>query len=245
MDGDRGGAHAPAGTPGLSARARTVVLACLGVAVVTALLLATSHGIQVAHLPQRDVSRPSAVSITSREVLTNPAQPSAPPRTGSSGTLATVLAVILAGVMLVVVIAVLRLLWLRLADLMHRSRRAHPEQDGGEDQLEPVRSRLTAERELHLDALAAGPPADAVVACWVALERSVADAGVNRGPAETSAELTMRVLTDLDVDATAVSALAALYREARFSDHALTEDDRSRARAALENVHAGLGVMSP
>jgi hypothetical protein len=37
-----------------------------------------------------------------------------------------------------------------------------------------------------------------------------------------------------------VARLAALYREARFSEHRLTEADREEAAAALDAVHADL-----
>jgi hypothetical protein len=58
--------------------------------------------------------------------------------------------------------------------------------------------------------------------------------------AETSAEYTTRVLAAAGLDGEAITTLAALYREARFSTHALGETDRRRAAAALRTVHASL-----
>ncbi len=61
-------------------------------------------------------------------------------------------------------------------------------------------------------------------------------------PSETSAELTVRVLHHLDVDPRPVARLAALYREARFSEHELGEDARADARTALEQLRRDLDV---
>ena len=71
------------------------------------------------------------------------------------------------------------------------------------------------------------------MACWLRLEEVVAEAGVPPRRSETSAEFVVRVLHSLDLDPRAIGALAALYREARFSEHELGEDARTAARAAL------------
>jgi hypothetical protein len=92
----------------------------------------------------------------------------------------------------------------------------------------------------QFDALADGEPRNAIVACWLRLEDDVAAAGWPRHAAETSAEYTTRVLAAVGLDGEAVTALAALYREARFSTHTLGEADRSRATAALRAVHGSL-----
>ncbi|MFC6705980.1 DUF4129 domain-containing protein [Flexivirga alba] len=85
-----------------------------------------------------------------------------------------------------------------------------------------------------------GAPSNAVVACWVDLEQAVAQVGVERRPSETSAELTIRVLDALDVDRRALRTLGALYREARYSAHPLTEQDRASAQRALTTLHRSL-----
>lgn len=85
-----------------------------------------------------------------------------------------------------------------------------------------------------------GPPRDAIVACWVELERQLARAGYHDDPAETSSELTARVLETYAVDQPAIHELAALYREARFSTHETTESHRASARAALVALQAQL-----
>jgi hypothetical protein len=99
---------------------------------------------------------------------------------------------------------------------------------------------LAEDVEAHLDAVAGGTPRNAIVRCWLLLEESVARAGLPRQPFETSAEFTVRVLHRLDLDPRAIGGLAALYREARFSEHDLGEDARTAARDALELLHQDL-----
>jgi hypothetical protein len=102
------------------------------------------------------------------------------------------------------------------------------------------------EREPRVDigaaraALAGGSARNAIVACWMQLERDAAAAGLPRRAAETSAEYVERVLSASSVDPAPIRELAALYREARFSRHELRDDHRTRALAALDDVEAAL-----
>lgn len=88
--------------------------------------------------------------------------------------------------------------------------------------------------------LAEGSPRNGVVACWHWFEQRAEQAGLPRHPWETSAEFTLRLLDVAEADVGAVERLSALYREARFSDHELTEDDRAAARAALDELRLGM-----
>ncbi|SFI81095.1 DUF4129 domain-containing protein [Nocardioides psychrotolerans] len=88
--------------------------------------------------------------------------------------------------------------------------------------------------------LAEGTPRHAIVACWHRFESQAAGVGVARLPHETSSEFTLRLLDLVAADRHSVSRLAALYREARFSDHELDEQARDQARAALDDLHADL-----
>ena len=103
-----------------------------------------------------------------------------------------------------------------------------------------------AEHEVTVDvhaarvALAAGEPRNAIIACWMQLERDAASAGLARAEAETSAEYAERVVALSSVDPIPIRELAALYREARFSRHDLTDDHRARASTALNRVAAAL-----
>ena len=90
------------------------------------------------------------------------------------------------------------------------------------------------------DVLLGGTPRNGIVECWHRFEEQAAQAGLSRRPWETSAEFTLRMLDLVEADSSAVNRLAALYREARFSDHPLDEHARSLAVAALDEIHAGL-----
>ena len=87
-----------------------------------------------------------------------------------------------------------------------------------------------------------GSPRNAVVECWSRFETAAAAAGMARHPWETSAEYTLRILDLVDAHEPAVTRLADLYREARFSEHELTEADRAAALAALDAIHRTIGV---
>jgi Domain of unknown function (DUF4129) len=100
-----------------------------------------------------------------------------------------------------------------------------------------------ADAELH-DALRGGSPRNAIVACWVRLEAAVAAAGVPPRPADTSVELTKRVLAEHTVDGEAIGRLGELYREARFSTHELGEAHRQSAIAALAALQDELAAAA-
>jgi len=87
--------------------------------------------------------------------------------------------------------------------------------------------------------LADGAVADGIIGCWQRFERLATDHGLPRRAAETSSEFVLRVLEQSSADSAAVSRLARLYREARFSDHALGERERAAALDAVRRIAAG------
>jgi hypothetical protein len=95
---------------------------------------------------------------------------------------------------------------------------------------------MVAAAQRQLVALREGDPRNAIVACWMDLEAACADSGFPRLPAETSTEFTGRVLAHFSVRHEVIESLAALYREARFSEHQLTEHHRERAVLGLRHV---------
>ena len=117
-------------------------------------------------------------------------------------------------------------------------RRRRPEEPF--DLLADAAATIIADAAAQREALQIGAPRDAIVACWLRLERSVILAGVDRRPSDTSTELVERVLADHQVNPNSLTALAGLYREARFSDHQMSEAARATAISALDQVHAGL-----
>lgn len=110
----------------------------------------------------------------------------------------------------------------------------------------PFGDPVPDDRPVRVDAVAAfvtleqGPPRNAIVACWMQLERDIADAGIRRRVSETSGEYVERVVGHASVDPAPIGELASLYREARFSHHDLGDEQRDRARVALAAVVAAL-----
>lgn len=106
--------------------------------------------------------------------------------------------------------------------------------------LPEVAQQLRDDVDAGLADLAGGQPRNAVVATWLALESSLERAGMPRTPAETATEYVDRALQTLDLDRAMTTGLASLYREARFSDHSMTEQQRSGAVAALRSLRDDL-----
>ncbi len=80
----------------------------------------------------------------------------------------------------------------------------------------------------------------AIIACYVAMEDSLAQAGTTRSSAETPDELLARAASTLLVSAGAARRLTALFYEARFSSHPLDEGRRAEAESALSDLAAEL-----
>ncbi len=151
----------------------------------------------------------------------------------------TVVAVIVWGLKLAVVAVVATVVFMVARELWRRRPEpaAAPEAAAPIDTLPEV---LLEGASVRMEGLQTGTPTDAIVACWVRLEEEVAAAGLKEDDARTSSEVVADVLGEYDVDGAALAELAALYREARFSEHALTEAHRARARDALTTVHVDL-----
>lgn len=92
-----------------------------------------------------------------------------------------------------------------------------------------------------------GTPRNAVVACWVRLEELAVAQGLPRHPSDTPAEFVTRALEAYRLDQAVLERLADLYREARFSEHALTEAHRAAAGSCLERLVQGVrrGRVAP
>jgi hypothetical protein len=99
---------------------------------------------------------------------------------------------------------------------------------------------LRVDVEAALAVLSDGSPRNAIVACWMQLEDDAAAMGFERLDAETSSEYVARVVTSASVDPGPITELAALFQEARFSEHDLGDEDRARAGEVLGRVVAAL-----
>ncbi len=87
-----------------------------------------------------------------------------------------------------------------------------------------------------------GEARNAIVAAWQRFEVQGASAGVPRRSWETSSEYALRILDAVAADSGAVTRLARVYREARFSDHPITEEHRRAAIEALAEIRRSMGV---
>jgi len=76
----------------------------------------------------------------------------------------------------------------------------------------------------------------AIIACYVAMERRLADRGTARGVADTPDELLARAVAAGTVRGGAASRLTSLFYEARFSTHPLGEGKRDAASVALDEL---------
>lgn len=144
---------------------------------------------------------------------------------------------------LLLVVIVCGSIFIVLRKMLDRERRegAHlsaPEQDELTALLE------ASGAEVRYRALTEGDPRNAVVACWVALEDAVYRSGLDHDPSRTASELTGTVLARWEVDPKAIRTLSAAYREARFSRHPVTEEQRRAAVDALEKIHHDLRRMA-
>lgn len=154
----------------------------------------------------------------------------------SDGLFAIIALVVIVVVGILLLIAVVVLFWSKIS-----VRRRRPGARVGPGvPLPDVGDAVREDAEQQYAALRAGAPRNAIVACWVRLEDAVMSAGLTVRGSETSTELTQRVLTTYLVDDAALRRLAALYREARFSRHDISEAMRAEAVDALGELHDSL-----
>jgi len=99
-------------------------------------------------------------------------------------------------------------------------------------------SRVVEVGEVALDELT--DPAEAVLACYVAMERAAAAAGTGRRPHETPHDLLRRVLAEQAVAAPSAGELTALYEQVRYGARSPDEPMRARARRCLRAIRADL-----
>jgi hypothetical protein len=118
-----------------------------------------------------------------------------------------------------------------------RAALADVEAAAGDDEsqlLEAVESGQSALRRLD-DARTA------IIACYVAMEQSLARAGTARAAADTPDELLARAAGRGLVTTDAAARLTALFYEVRFSSHPMPPAQRHAAEQALEELAASLG----
>lgn len=164
----------------------------------------------------------------------------APATDGTPSPIWTILAITVLVAAGVAVVLFLILLWLR-----HR-RAAPPELDEGEREVDAV---VSAEEQIPMmragthrarTALSDRETAvgEGIIAAWLALETAATESGMQRRPADTPTELTVRVLQRTAADPQATDDLLRLYHRARFSTAPLGPAERARAADALDRLAA-------
>ena len=113
-----------------------------------------------------------------------------------------------------------------------------PPGDEAEELRHAVESGRTALRAVD-DARAA------IIACYLAMEGSLARAGTARTAAETPDELLTRAASAGLIRGPAAARLTGLFYEARFSSHLLPASAKDDARHALEAMSAELSGTMP
>lgn len=126
-----------------------------------------------------------------------------------------------------------------------RSARRQPAEVAEANRPVPLAERLAAATSAASAALgSSGDPRAAIMACYAAMERSLAGAGAPPAVADTPAEVLDRATAAGLVRSAAAAALTGLFRRARYSQHALAEEDRAAALSALAGIRADLGQQA-
>lgn len=217
----------------------------LGAALLLALLamVASSGPVSLLTAPRDTAGSTAPASVSAGSAPSASAGPTTPPPDSSAGSVEGILLTIIKTMLLILAFVVLFVL--SRVFTRHRSR---PKVEPPVAPIVPLPDLPDAVRrdaEDQFAALLRGRPRNAIVACWLRLEGSVAEVGLPRTRSETSVEYTERILARFAVDRPAIAELAALYREARFSTHDLDEGARQRAVDALRAVHDSLGRVRP
>jgi hypothetical protein len=84
----------------------------------------------------------------------------------------------------------------------------------------------------------------AIIACYEAMEQTLAERGASRGAAGTPDELLRRATDSKLLTGTAARRLTTLFYEARFSTHELGPGSRDAATAALDDLATELGGVT-
>ena len=139
---------------------------------------------------------------------------------------------------LLVLFAALAIAAVALTSYRRRRPSPRPAPEEADATAAPLAAALAAgERALHEDS----DPRAAIIGCYAAMERSLADAGSPPRLADTPAEVLGRATASGLVRSAWASTLTGLFRRARYSSHPMTEADRAAAIGALAQVQSDLG----
>ena len=136
-------------------------------------------------------------------------------------------------VVLVIAVIVVTLRWLAQQTPVHELDEDELIAEDSADLREAVQSGRSALRTFD-DAKTA------IIACYVAMEQSLAERGAARTEADTPGELLARANQTGVVTGTAPARLTALFYEARFSSHPMDRSQRAAAEQALTELARAL-----
>jgi hypothetical protein len=224
---------------GVGRRAGTVLA---GLAVVLVLALAVLGARSGPWVPPAQPSPPTSAAPAAlpRSKLPAAVTQSAAPTPVTGGNDGGIAAYVVVGVVLLLVVAGVVLL---LSGLLHRPMWRHRTPGPQSAPLvaaDQLATALPGAVQQALDAVEDPDAREAVVQAWLLLGRAAAESGTAPRPAETADEYARRLASERRLPATAVAALAELYREARFSTHDVRPEQRDRAREHLLALRAAL-----
>ncbi|HET9897978.1 MAG TPA: DUF4129 domain-containing protein [Streptosporangiaceae bacterium] len=146
---------------------------------------------------------------------------------------------VLVGLLVAAIITILVIAWWR---------RRRPAQLGPVPELEVGEARADLARAVESGRAALLELSDAraaIIRCYAAMEQSLANAGAERGAAETPDELLGRAVQADLVPRAPAELLTALFYEARYSAHDMPASQRDAAEQALAEIAAVLPVGDP
>lgn len=121
--------------------------------------------------------------------------------------------------------------------------RRPPVSDAAAIDLDALADLVSADAPRRRESLSYGSPAQGIIAAWTRLEATLRAVGVPLPASRTASEVSVEVLARFAVAPDALRTLADLYREARWSRHPLTEEDRSRAATAYRDLDSDLRAI--
>jgi hypothetical protein len=184
--------------------------------------------------------------LFSRHTITPPPRPTTSPRPLTRPPVRPWLTLVISWQVILYVLVILLLLagvalsvwWARRLRLPGRAEPDGFIAEDPEELREAVESGRSALRAVD-DARAA------IIACYLAMENSLAERGTARGIADTPDELLARATETGLVRGTAAARLTALFYEARFSSHPMDRGQRDAAERALDEMAAALAEAEP
>ncbi|MFJ9348338.1 DUF4129 domain-containing protein [Streptomyces sp. NPDC101237] len=185
--------------------------------------------------------RPSPPPTPPRDLLPTPppGHHAEHPGGGMHLGLSRVLLVVAVAVLVAVVVTAALRLW------RHLGRPLTPDTAATYAVLDDEQDRLAQAVDLGRHALTGTADARAaVIACYAAMEESLAESGVTRHASDSPQDLLERAVADGLPTEAAAAALTALFREARYSTHPMDGHHRDRAAAALAEIADGLRTRS-